>query len=256
MKKECDKVEEDESTPHPPTSPLIRRPVAASQYELSPTSRKKRCLILADGCCLIKIEKLQNSIFGSVQLFAQGRCSCDNQIQVDIHDRSKHVVIKRYRKDLMGEGISKQGCMVKENPLRELQIQQELTRKAKGKGNILPLLACLETFDRLYAVFPYIPRECHTFMTQSTFLPLPLIQRMFRYMVQSLVFCHTYGGVCHRDVSLENFLLNDSQIPILIDFGLAVYFNKSIDGELDYFIPHDGQVGKLSYVSVSHGPTK
>ena len=115
-----------------------------------------------------------------------------------------------------------------------------------GMKHVLTLLACLETEDKIIAIYPFISRELYDLLNLPV-TPLGVIQNIFHHMVKAVYFCHS-NGVCHRDISLENFLLYDNNIPVLIDFGLAVLMRKSENGQAWDKITHSGQVGKVSYV--------
>jgi serine/threonine protein kinase len=75
-----------------------------------------------------------------------------------------------------------------------------------------------------------------------------------RAMVDAVFYTHS-AGVCHRDISLENFMLggHGNSLPMLIDFGLGVVMEPNgaaQDGEQIWKdIPATGPVGKLYYMA-------
>jgi serine/threonine-protein kinase len=55
-----------------------------------------------------------------------------------------------------------------------------------------------------------------------------LARHIFVQVIKALEYCHS-KGICHRDVKLENLLLNEAGMVKLIDFGIA---RKYKEGQL------------------------
>lgn len=51
-------------------------------------------------------------------------------------------------------------------------------------------------------------------------------KRMFQEMVEAIVYLHN-RNICHRDIKLENILLDNELSPKLIDFGFATCIDNS-----------------------------
>lgn len=85
---------------------------------------------------------------------------------------------------------------------------------------------------------------------ETTYARFVLVQNIFAQMVSVINYLHNVVKICHMDISLENFMIvnsdNESR-PILklIDFGLAIDFSERPQ---DHFM-YDGCVGKLKYQS-------
>merc|ERR1719473_1903460 len=67
-------------------------------------------------------------------------------------------------------------------------------------------------------------------------------------MVKAIAFCHTHG-VAHRDIKLENVLLNAEGAIKVIDFGLAHVYHTAADGTPDRSVPLHEQCGSKSYAA-------
>lgn len=168
----------------------------------------------------------------------------------------EQVAIKLYQKELVNLRRSRDGHDVQEDPLRELAIQQRLSNP--GHGYVMPLLAALETADRYYAIFPYVRGgELFDYVQANAPLPEATARVLFRKMLDAVYYCHL-AGVCHRDISLENFLLGGDRLntPLLIDFGLSVVMEPAPapagapPGQPAWRpIPWAGTVGKMFYLA-------
>lgn len=71
-------------------------------------------------------------------------------------------------------------------------------------------------------------------------LPLPIstVKRLFNTIVAGVAHCHTYG-IAHRDLSLENILLDKNFNCVLCDFDLSSFNGRMCSGI----------VGKMFYVA-------
>ena len=69
----------------------------------------------------------------------------------------------------------------------------------------------------------------------------PVAWTMFREVFQGLAYMH-HKSIAHRDLKLENILVNHNNLPKLADFSFAVYFDgenlcTNHCGSLPYFAP-------------------
>lgn len=69
----------------------------------------------------------------------------------------------------------------------------------------------------------------------------PIAWRMFREVFEGLGYMH-HRSIAHRDLKLENILVNHVNLPKLADFSFAVYFNGQTlctnhCGSIPYFAP-------------------
>lgn len=101
-------------------------------------------------------------------------------------------------------------------------------------GNLLQLLNQVKldpsSQDHLYQVFNLasitntIPLPSHQLGSslKTSGLRLDLVQQIFSQIVEGLRYLHTEAGIVHKDIKLENILIQNGQIKIS-DFGLATY---------------------------------
>ena len=66
--------------------------------------------------------------------------------------------------------------------------------------------------------------------------------------LDGLAYCHL-AGVAHRDLKLENVLLNEAGVVKLIDFGLSHVYPRGADGILDRSRPLRDVCGSKSYAA-------
>jgi len=60
----------------------------------------------------------------------------------------------------------------------------------------------------------------------------PTARGFFGQMIDGIAYCHL-AGVAHRDLKLENVLLNEQGVIKIIDFGLSHVYPRAADGSVD-----------------------
>lgn len=104
------------------------------------------------------------------------------------------------------------------------------------------LLEAMEQYEDdtyLYIVMEYCPKELFTVIQASGAFNMQTAVTYFKMIVSGLKHLHMMG-YAHRDVSLENILINDAGNCKIIDFGLATQANvrsNDIVGEPMYMAP-------------------
>jgi len=183
--------------------------------------------------CFLKVETLRKSNAGQVQVFQVAKINPLNAA-VTVNEPNQLVVIKTFE--------MYKAAGIQENPLSELGIHAKVS-EGKGSG-VVPLLGCLATQSKLYAIFPYVPDgDMFKYLSELPQRPSERhIRQLMRGMLTGISRCHT-NFICHRDISLENFLRCDDELK-LIDFGLSVGMNPS-----DYSVRNNGPVGKTKYMA-------
>lgn len=87
--------------------------------------------------------------------------------------------------------------------------------------HIVPVYEYGEIASRLYMVMPYMPRgSLAQFFRRPTPVSLGTVAHLLAQISTALDFAHEHG-VIHRDLKLENVLLDENDCPLLSDFGIA-----------------------------------
>lgn len=141
-----------------------------------------------------------------------------------------------------------------ENHETEFKIQSSLSG-INGHPNVMPLEAIYHDSAKYYAVMPLSTGGELFELVANYDLNEDVIRETFFGMVNGV--CHIHSrGICHRDVSLENFVIETARspiVPILIDFGLAYELQPNLDksqGSGDWSsIQYDTPFGKPNYIS-------
>jgi serine/threonine protein kinase len=110
---------------------------------------------------------------------------------------------------------------------RELGILQSLNH-----GNVVGLIDSFSDPKHLFLVFEYM--DCDVMALMGDFpkgLPVPRIKHFLTQVCRAIDYCHC-EGVVHRDLKLENLLINKKNDKIkLCDFGVARHIG---DGRGEY----------------------
>lgn len=131
--------------------------------------------------------------------------------------------------------------LLKENdPWREL----EKFQKASTLEGVIPLLRCLQDKEYLYLIMPYMKKgDLFSLVEKRGELPEDQARTYLKKMADILIRLKQTFGIAHHDVSLENFMINDENDLLLIDFGISV-----CDEDKDKQHPHI-YYGKPCYVA-------
>merc|ERR1719450_1504017 len=79
-------------------------------------------------------------------------------------------------------------------------------------------------------------------------MPEPVARNFFCQMLDGVAYCHL-AAVAHRDLKLENVLLNEQGALKLIDFGLSHVYPRQADGSVDRSKPLRDVCGSKSYAA-------
>jgi len=79
-------------------------------------------------------------------------------------------------------------------------------------------------------------------------MPEHVARNFFCQLLDGVAYCHL-AGVAHRDLKLENVLLNETGVVKLIDFGLSHVYPRLADGTIDRTTPLKDVCGSKSYAA-------
>ena len=156
--------------------------------------------------------------------------------------REMVVVIKEYDKLLVEKKQTRDGHPVHEDAKSELKLHASLCREPGASPHIVRLFDLRADATHYYAVLEYCSRgEFFAFVSHPNF-SRDHARHFFRQLATGVEFMHR-RGVAHRDLSLENILLDHGHVLKICDFGVAC---ETKVGEL---VREDqGPVGKLKYM--------
>ena len=107
---------------------------------------------------------------------------------------------------------------------REISILQKLNHY-----NTIKLYNIIQNDDFIFLVQEYIPgRELLNFIEQNDNLSEKDICKLYQQIISGIEYMHEMG-IAHRDLKLENILLNYKKDIKIIDFGLSNSYDKNAD---------------------------
>lgn len=105
---------------------------------------------------------------------------------------------------------------------REIQIMSSIEHP-----HIIHIYEVFENKDKIVLVMQYAPGgELYEYVSQSKLLDDTEARRLFRQIATAIYYCHQ-NKICHRDLKLENILLDEKNNAKLADFGLSNVFDKA-----------------------------
>lgn len=141
-------------------------------------------------------------------------------------DGSVQVAIKLIRRESLGSNPSRLPKIY-----REISILRDLAHP-----NIVRLHEMVETDRHIGIIMEYASGgELFDFILNSRYLKDNSARRLFAQLVSGVGYLHK-KGIVHRDLKLENLLLDRNRNIIITDFGFANTFNAvdQLDEEIEY----------------------
>lgn len=85
-----------------------------------------------------------------------------------------------------------------------------------------------ENKDKIILVMEYSSGgELYDYVSRCGSLPEAEARRIFRQITSAVLYCHKHR-VAHRDLKLENILLDQNNNAKIADFGLSNYFADKV----------------------------
>lgn len=109
------------------------------------------------------------------------------------------------------------------------------------------IVKCLDWFKgehKFYVVLEYLPNKTLLDLVMETPLSENETQKKFPQLISAVEYLHGHG-ICHRDIKLENILLDINMDWKLADFG----FSKEITMDSDSFMKRHTRCGSVPYAS-------
>ncbi|XP_054869226.1 NUAK family SNF1-like kinase 1 [Amphiprion ocellaris] len=127
----------------------------------------------------------------------------------------KTVAIKSIRKERITDDLDRIHIQ------REIEITSSLNH-----SNIIRFHEVFESRDKIVIVMEYACRgELYDYIQERRRLPETEARSIFRQITSAVHYCHK-NGVAHRDLKLENILLDQDLNVKLADFGLSNHFRS------------------------------
>ncbi|CAK4742938.1 unnamed protein product [Aphanomyces euteiches] len=190
------------------------------------------CLFSGSGHVYEFVRTLRKCIYGKVK----------HAVQLKLHPNGNGTFVRTNVEvaiKVMSKSIIQRGNL-QENPLVELATQQYLS--TPGHPNI----ECLHDPEFIYAILPFCRGgELFSLVETGGALDEDECRYWFNQVVRGLSYLQS-RYVCHRDMSLENVLL-DGNVSKIIDFGLCIGVPVDANG-MTYSLPPSGAVGKIFYM--------
>jgi serine/threonine protein kinase len=200
--------------PEPFPNPVIRRSVVRRvPVRLSDSQTERRPVVESASGHVYEIgSTLKKAIFGQV---IHG-ILLHREEGDDVYIRScQEVAIKIYSKRTLR---TLQG-RVQENPLMEITAMQFI---GSHHPNIMGQLECCTDEENIYSIMCYCHGgELFDYIDEHGPMKNKQAKHMFYQLLNGLAYLHSLG-IGHRDMSLENILVDDKRVYIIIDFGMCL----------------------------------
>lgn len=152
-------------------------------------------------------------------------------------DGSIQVAIKLIRREVLGS-----------NPNRLPKIYREISiLRGLSHPNIVRLHEMVETDRHIGIIMEYASGgELFDYILNNRYLRDNAARRLFAQLVSGVGYLHK-KGIVHRDLKLENLLLDRNRNIIITDFGFANTFDPAdeLDEEIEYNLTNKDYVRRL-----------
>lgn len=204
--------------PQSPGAPVISEAVRRSyDVEWQGNVYSMLCLVsVASGNVYNINRKIRDAIYGSVrQGYVVQQREGSYHLMVD-----QRVALKVIKRERLSRPQS-------EDPLKEIAVMQRL-RQAGIHPNVMHLVEVVQDQENIYIILPFCGggELCQWFENQRRILSEDVARKIFLQVMDGLQYLHDHG-VVHRDISLENLLVDQTgEHCIIIDMGMCVLLDQ------------------------------
>ena len=110
-----------------------------------------------------------------------------------------------------------------------LKIRREISlMRVLNHPHLLKLIDVYESKNRLFIILEYAAHgELFDYLSQQGYLAPEVAMKFFRQIIYGLDYLHS-NSICHRDLKLENILLDEHDNLKIADFGFARWMKSNI----------------------------
>eukprot|EP01118_Nematostelium_gracile_P000767 TRINITY_DN10774_c0_g1_i1.p1 TRINITY_DN10774_c0_g1~~TRINITY_DN10774_c0_g1_i1.p1 ORF type:complete len:496 (+),score=95.67 TRINITY_DN10774_c0_g1_i1:191-1489(+) len=192
---------------------ISNEPKVGSEEEIKPTK-------ISDGEIRSTEEtpkSPKNTQFSIIRPLKSGE-NVSVQLALDLHTKCQ-VAMKTLRKEVMKPDEI-------ERARREIQIMEQLN--ALNNPHIVKLIASEETPQYFNMIVEYVSGgELMALVKENKGLSEQQAHKLFKQLLCAIECCHA-NQIIHRDIKLQNILLDENRNIKLIDFGLSNFVEKGI----------------------------
>ena len=133
--------------------------------------------------------------------------------------------ISKYTNDKVAiKIINKLSFLKNPNGLYNIKNEIEVLKILKHR-NILTLYEIYESNKYIFIITEYLPTELSTLIINKKRLSESDAVKIFLQIIDAFQYMHKLQ-ICHRDFCLEHIMLDNNNIPKIIDFGLSTFYKK------------------------------
>jgi BR serine/threonine kinase len=125
-------------------------------------------------------------------------------------------------------------ALLQSQPNLAVKIQRDISlMRLLDNPHLLRLIEFSESAHHLYIILEYAEHgQLFDYLSRSAPLPVDQAMFFFRQIIYGLEFLH-HHGICHRDLKLENILLDQNETIKIGDFGYARWMRHDLSDAAD-----------------------